>query len=233
MSAPPGPVVAVLTGHGTGDLVPAVRCARAVVRAGGTPVLLPALAMRSEHIVEVVRRSDALLLSGGGDIDPLRYGQVPGPFLVDVDTVRDQAELAAVAAARELGHRILGICRGAQLLAVATGGTLIQDLVSAGIEGHKDPGGGYATASHPIKIEPGSLVDDLYDGIPAVNSHHHQAVDDPGLVLTPTAWSDDGVIEALEAPRMLALQWHPEVGDSATEPHLQPFQWLVQGKVQC
>lgn len=206
------------------------RYVEAVLAAGGAPVLLPAVLMSEDQVFESVRGVDALLLSGGGDIHPSLYGARPEGELQEVDLARDAYERQAFLWMLERQRRVLGICRGAQLMAAATGGTLIQDLPTEGHEGHQDRTGGYATMRHGLKIEPGSLIGQLLDGIGEINSHHHQAVRDPGRTLTPTAWATDGVIEALEAPHLLAVQWHPEIGASASNKHLRLFEWLVQGQ---
>jgi putative glutamine amidotransferase len=114
---------------------------------------------------------------------------------------------------------------------VATGGTLFQDLAAEGLGGHLDVrhDRGYATLMHGVKSEVGSTADRVLDGLDAVNSHHHQAIGDVGDVLTATAWAEDGVIEAVEAPGMLGVQWHPEALIDTDERHLEPFRWLVDG----
>lgn len=202
----------------------------AVLAAGGTPVLIPATHLPADQLDEVLERIDGLLLSGGGDVDPTRYDATPTDTLEQVIPARDSMEIAAFESMVDRGRRVLGICRGAQLMAVASGGSLVQDLLAAGFSSHKDESGGYATHSHRIKAEPGSAVEAMLDGLDEVNSHHHQAVQDPGTLLTPTAWAEDGTIEALEAPHLLALQWHPEVGASASAAHRRPFAWLVHGE---
>jgi putative glutamine amidotransferase len=201
----------------------------AVLAAGGAPLLIPAVEMSGEQIAAVCERIDALLLTGGGDVHPSVYGAVPEAELDEVSLERDRVEIQLLEAMTAKGCRVLGICRGAQLMAAATGGVLVQDLPSIGHFGHKDHKGGYAAVAHPIKVEPGSLVEDLMNDLDEVNSHHHQSVAEPGRVLVPTAWSDDGIIEALEAPGLLAIQWHPELGASMSRTHRRPFEWLVQG----
>lgn len=208
------------------------RYVQAVLAAGGTPLLIPAVEMSAERIAAVCERIDGLLLTGGGDVHPSWYGEVPEVELDGVSLERDRLEVRLLEEMIASGCRVLGICRGAQLMAAATGGSLVQDLPTIGHLGHKDPDGGYATMVHPIKVEPGSLVETLTRGLGEVNSHHHQSVADPGRVLVATAWSDDGIVEALEAPGLLALQWHPEVSAGRSERHRRPFEWLVQGPDQ-
>lgn len=223
-------VVGIFVGLNAHELAHQHRYVAAVEAAGGSPLLVPGIPIGHDRLHELLERLDALLLSGGGDIDPSRYGAAPNDELEELDPGRDELELAAVQWALGSNRRVLGICRGAQLMAVATGGTLVQDLPSSGYTGHKDPTGGYATATHRVKAEPGSLTDKLLRHAALVNSHHHQAVEHPGSFLQPTAWSEDGVIEALEGPQWLAIQWHPEVGLSHSPHHLRPFEWLVHAE---
>ena len=151
---------------------------------------------------------DGLLLCGGGDIVPALYGQDDrGSDLLD--PVRDQAELRLVEAFLRAGRPILGVCRGMQLLNVALGGTMIQDL-----PGQIKP---FHTASgrdqvHPVRCAEGSLLHRLYGPVFPVNSSHHQAVDQLGNGLHATAWSEGGVVEALEHDQLpiVAVQYHPE-----------------------
>jgi putative glutamine amidotransferase len=156
-----------------------------------------------------------LVLTGGEDVEPARYGAAPHPKLQDTDPARDAAELALIAAARERRLPILAICRGIQILNVALGGTLYQDLESE--RPGSLPHAGDATR-HSLRVETGSLLGRTLgtgEGTTTVNSRHHQAVREVAPGLRPVAWADDGVIEAAEpadpgAPWMLAVQWHPE-----------------------
>jgi putative glutamine amidotransferase len=195
---------------------------RAVTGAGGTPVLIPSAIDATDMVDEALGAVDVLLLSSGGDVHPCAYGQDPRTTLDAVDRRRDRMELRAVDVARRQRKRILG----------ATGGTLFQDLVAEGLGGHVDDSHdrGYATLMHRVKAEVGSTVDRVLSGLEVVNSHHHQAIRDVGEVLTATAWAEDGVIEAVEAPGLLGLQWHPEALVAADERHLEPFRWLVTGE---
>jgi putative glutamine amidotransferase len=204
----------------------------AVVRAGGTPVILPTALDDDCHVDAIVDRVDALLLSGGGDIHPQEYGEPVRVTLDAVDHRRDRVERRAVQLAMAYGKRVLGVCRGAQLLAVATGGTLIQDLALEGHHGHIDHhhDRGYATLQHGVKAEVGSLAERSLDRRSDINSHHHQAIRHVGDVLHATAWADDGVIEAVEGPGLLGLQWHPETLIINDNRHRGPFHWLVDGK---
>jgi putative glutamine amidotransferase len=201
------------------------RYADSVAAAGGIPVLLPPL----PGIEEALARLDGLILAGGGDIDPAEFGAQPDPQTKAIRPDRDAAELTLASAALERGLPFLGICRGMQLLNVACGGTLHQHLPDlVGHDEHSPVSGGYG--SHPVKVAPGSRLAGVLghpgpqDEIP-VPTHHHQAVDRLGAGLTATAWTADGVIEAIEFAAAepngsgrdrsgfaLAVQWHPEAG---------------------
>jgi putative glutamine amidotransferase len=235
------PVVAVLTGHFPSDRASVHRSyLSAVWLAGGQPVMLsPPPPGALGRAIEVVERCDALLLTGGGDVDPARYGQAPSATLMAVDETRDTFELAAVDHCLAIGRPVLGICRGLQVLAVALGGRLHQDVATAGYEGHWDDANQHAPV-HGIRATPGSLAERSLAGHTKVNSVHHQAVADPGEHLVASAWADDDLIEAVEAAEggafgpLLGVQWHPErmlcppdgvVGDPR---HLAPFTWLVE-----
>ena len=185
---------------------------RALEGAGLVPLAVPTMlaADRTGAALAAVR---GLVLTGGEDVAPARYGAVPHPRLGEVDPVRDAAELALIAAARARGLPILAICRGIQILNVALGGTLYQDLDSErpGPVPHNDE-----TGRHPIHVEAGSLLErTLGTRAASVNSRHHQAIRDLAPGLAAVAWADDGVIEGAEPtdakePWMVAVQWHPE-----------------------
>ena len=187
---------------------------RALDRAGLVPLALPTM-LAPERATQALQASGVrgLVLTGGEDVDPARYGATPHPKLEDRDPARDAAELALIAAARERRVPILGICRGIQILNVALGGTLYQDLAS------ERPGPTAHTGDdvrHTVRIEPGSLLEKtLGTGSTTVNSRHHQAIRDLAPGLRAVAWAEDGLIEAVEAadsnaPWTLAVQWHPE-----------------------
>lgn len=195
------------------------RYADRVAQAGGIPLLLPPTA----GIETVMPRLDALLLSGGGDIDPARYGARPGPRTTAVSPGRDRAELALLAAALAAGRPVLGICRGMQLINVACGGTLHQHLPD--VVGHDEhaarPG---SFVPHNVTVAPGSALAAILGGSPdprAVPSHHHQGIDRLGTGLTATAWTPDGTVEAVERTEpgggfCVGVQWHPEAGQDVS-----------------
>ena len=152
-------------------------------------------------------RCDGLLLCGGGDVDYALYGQGDRGSQPP-DRARDQAELALLQAFYKAGKPSLGICRGLQLINVALGGTLIQDLPPEQRPFHT----GEADMVHPIRAEEDSILYRLYGPLFPVNSSHHQAADRLGTGLRATAWSESGVPEALELPGrpILCVQFHPE-----------------------
>jgi putative glutamine amidotransferase len=183
-----------------------------VLAAGGVPVILPAVA----DISGALPRLDGLLLVGGGDVDPVRYGALPHAKTGRVFPARDVAELALLHGALELGLPILGICRGLQLLNVALGGTLHQHVPD--VVGHGGHSGGEGTfARHDVHLRAGSgLARALNRTTLDVPSLHHQAIDRLGTGLMATAWSDDGLIEAAELdghPFTVGVQWHPEADE--------------------
>ncbi len=151
---------------------------------------------------------DGLVLAGGTDINPARYGQQPAPETDQPDDQRDQAETRLLQNALAQGMPVLAICRGMQLFNVVHGGTLIQHLPTA--SKHRLKG----QEVHDVQVAPGTrLASILGEGEHAVNSRHHQAVDRPGTGLIVSAIAPDGVIEALERPGdsfAVAVQWHPE-----------------------
>jgi putative glutamine amidotransferase len=181
-----------------------------VAAAGGVPVLLPPL----PGIAATVSRLDGLILTGGGDIHPGRYGEAPHPRTTRVSEPRDAAELELLDAALDAGLPVLGVCRGMQLLNVARGGTLCQHLPEEA--GHAPQPGTFG--SHQIRVGPGTRLAEILgaDGAALdVPTAHHQSVDALGDGLVPAAWAQDGVVEAVEldtgsAPFVVGVQWHPE-----------------------
>ncbi|UOY01970.1 gamma-glutamyl-gamma-aminobutyrate hydrolase family protein [Blastococcus sp. PRF04-17] len=187
--------------------------ADAVSRAGGEPVLLPTGATTAG----VVARLDGLVLAGGADVDPARYGADPGPHTTATRPDRDAAEVAVLEAALDRDLPLLAICRGMQLLNVHLGGTLMQHLPAVpGTQPHQLGLGMYA--ERKIRTDPRSRLDAVLGPTTTVNCHHHQALDRIAPALTASAWAEDGLVEGVEdtARRFcLAVQWHPETGDDA------------------
>jgi len=188
---------------------------RSVLAAGGVPVIL-APVLGPSWAARALDGIDGLLLTGGEDIHPEWYGATASPRLYPPSRERDLFELAAFAAARQRELPVLGICRGIQLINVALGGTLFQDLPSErpGPVSH-DPGGARDARSHAVELLAGSRAARALGGADlTVNSFHHQAVDRLANGLVASGWSPDGLIEAVEspaeAPFLLAVQWHPE-----------------------
>ncbi len=187
----------------------------AVRAAGALPVILSPL-VGAEHAALALEGMDGLLLTGGEDLDPAWYGAVPSPRLGRVDRLRDRFELALFAAARQRGLPVLGICRGLQLVNVALGGTLWQDLpTERPTHVAHDPPAARDARTHAVRLAAGSAAAAAVGATAlTVNSFHHQAVRDLAAGLRPTGWADDGVIEAFEgedgAGWLLAVQWHPE-----------------------
>lgn len=189
--------------------------ARAVLAAGGLPVILTPL-VDPAWTARLLDGIDGLLLTGGEDVAPSWYGAPPSPHLEAVSPERDRFELALFAIARERGLPMLGICRGIQLINVALGGTLWQDLATERPGPvHHSPDRHRTERTHRVRVQAHSLAANaLGRGELMVNSIHHQGIRDLAGRLTATAWADDGLIEAVEGPAdepwLLAVQWHPE-----------------------
>jgi putative glutamine amidotransferase len=187
---------------------------RALQQAGGIPVLLPPQLSKTARD-ELWRRLDALVLTGGGDLDPLRFGEARHPTVYDVSPARDELEIALTHRALAEDVPLLAICRGIQVLNVALGGTLYQDIPSdlgspithSQKERRDQP-------THPVKVQEGSRLAAILGRLEVdVNSFHHQAIKDLGPRLMSVGMAPDGVIEAAEVvdhPFAVAVQWHPE-----------------------
>jgi putative glutamine amidotransferase len=190
----------------------------AVEAAGGAPFHI-SLIPKVEYIDSVVDNLDGILLPGSdSDVDPLRYGQQPHQGLGTVHAIKDETDLLVIAAAERRRLPLLAICYGMQVLNVARGGTLIQDIGSLIPEAIKhEQGVPRDRPSHKVTILSESRLGQIAPSEEAVvNSHHHQVVDSIGNDLVAVSWSSDGLIEALEDPRRdrftVAVQWHPELG---------------------
>jgi putative glutamine amidotransferase len=190
----------------------------AVEDAGGSPIHI-SLIPNADYIESVVAQLDGILLPGSdSDVDPLRYGNQPHPQLGAVQTIKDETDLLVIEAAERRGIPIFAICFGMQVLNVSRGGTLIQDINSQVPNAIKhEQGIPRDRPSHLVRLSENTRLSQIAGAVDAiVNSHHHQAVESLGANLVATAWTTDGVIEALEDPRpdrfILAVQWHPEIG---------------------
>ena len=197
-----------------------------VVRAGGVPMVIPPVG-DEEVIVNTLDRIDGLILSGGGDINPLFSGLEPSPRLHGINGERDLPELLMTRLAYNRQIPMLGICRGIQTLAVALGGKVAQDIsATASLKHAQEADRGVAT--HSVKIEGDSALYDIYKQERLyVNSFHHQAVKDPGERFQVTARATDGTIEAMESTEMkpiVGVQWHPECLDEGGG----LFGWIVE-----
>ena len=186
-----------------------------VVRAGGTPVPVPPMedgpAWR-----ELVALGDGVLIVGGLDLDPARYGQAAHPKTVQTPTLRQEADARLLRWAERRQRPVLAVCLGIQSLNVYRGGTLVQDISDqvAGVIGHqREPG--EPRPRHPVRIDPASRLAKIVGATElSVNTSHHQAIAELGRHLEAVAWSADGIVEAAEDDRpdrfILAVQWHPE-----------------------
>ncbi len=204
----------------------------AIQQAGGVPVALPPQ-LSAASLARLCRGLDGLLLTGGGDLDPALYGETPHPTVCEVAPARDALECSAVRIALDRRLPILAICRGVQLLNVALGGTLFQDVGT-------DPGTELAHSqreprdqpTHKVRVQAGSrLAETLGTDELEVNSMHHQAVKGLGAGLAAVAWAPDRIIEGVEvtdASRfVLGVQWHPEELCGDSEPARRLFTALV------
>lgn len=194
----------------------------AVVRAGGTPFVLPSLG--AAVVDDMLDALDGVVLTGGGDVAPVRYGATPSPEVHNVDPLRDEFDLALVARALARDIPVLAICRGMQVVNVALGGSLVQHIDDHQVLDHP------AAPGHEVRIDPDSdLAAALGVSSLEVNSMHHQAVLDAAPGLRPVAWAHDGSVEAVEQPgnrHLVAVQWHPELMEQPVQQGL--FTQLVE-----
>jgi gamma-glutamyl-gamma-aminobutyrate hydrolase PuuD len=182
----------------------------ALAAAGADPVLLPTGAVSAG----MVARLDGLVLAGGADVEPGRYGQPASPHTIVVRPDRDDAELAALHAALDRDLPLLAICRGMQLLNVALGGDLIQHLPERTGSATHDPGPG-AFEAREVRVAEGSRLHQILGPSAAAKCHHHQALDRIATGLFASAWAEDGTVEAVESSERrfcVGVQWHPEAG---------------------
>ncbi len=208
---------------------------RAVEAAGGIGIILAPLLQAVDDLAELL---DGLLLSGGADIDPARYGDdAVHDETYGVDDERDSFELAIFDAMLNRDKPVFGICRGIQVLNVALGGTLIQDVPSehpgAADIGHRQHERKLTDSDigHTVSATQDHLFPIFENGSLGVNSFHHQAIRDLSPQLAATAYSPDGLIEAVsmpDNPSVFGVQWHPELMFERHPEHLKPFSRLVE-----
>lgn len=209
------PIIGVTSKVGEDEFTVGSDNITSILMAGGIPVILPSSADNAE-IEQILSRIDGLYMTGGEDIVPAYYGEEPHPMLGTVSPSRDQFEIAIARKALDIGKPVLGVCRGCQLLNVAAGGTLYQDIHSQLDEqllqhAQKSPKG---HGSHHVNVAKDSLLYRLTgEGKLLVNSRHHQAVRQIAPAFRVSALANDGIIEAIESrehPFALGVQWHPE-----------------------
>lgn len=206
---------------------------RAVERAGGAPVILP-ITDSVDTIWELVKGLDGIVFTGGADIDPALYGEEPIFGLGTIDTLRDGFEFELLnRVIRETSIPVLGICRGFQLINIAFGGTLYQDMKTQRPEGMNHSLGIFPKyyPAHILKVKEGSWMHGIFDGEIGTNSLHHQAVKDLGKGLIPTLHAKDGLVEGfeLEGERFLAaVQWHPEMMIQTDAKYLRFFEGFIE-----
>lgn len=194
----------------------------AVARAGGVPVLLPPLPLAedggasAQELAAQARAAvggvEGLLLAGGADVDPSLYGRPVGSRTTVVHPGRDAWEIHLLEAAMPIGIPVLGVCRGAQVLNIAAGGSLVQHLPDVvGHDGHRPATG--VTGAVDVTVEVGSQLHEVLGGSAVVPCYHHQSIDEVGTDLRAVAWAADGTVEAVEGAGpgfVLGVQWHPE-----------------------
>ena len=228
------PVIGITANFGDKGAELAEGYFRSIEMAGGIPVVIP---ITENHIelAALLDRIDGLMLSGGADINPLYLGEDPIPQLGSINPRRDRMEILLTRLAYDRQLPILGICRGIQVLTAVLGGKLYQDIQSQSessfpIKHSQDLARG--VASHFVDAVPGSIVQTLLGDRFAVNSFHHQAVSKCGPLLRPTAYSADGIIEAVESTEyksVVGVQWHPECFILEDDRCMHPlFRWFVE-----
>ena len=206
---------------------------QSVLKAGGTPLIIPPFTDK-EAMLEVLDRVDGLLFSGGGDLNPLFVGEEPVRELHSINFMRDEQELFLARLAFDRQIPMLGICRGIQMIAVALGGEVYQDIYSQqeGVHLKHSQDLDRSIASHSVNVVKDSVLASVFGSEKLfVNSFHHQAVKNAGPHLRVSATSPDGVIEAVESSEhksIIGVQWHPECFALKGDDSMMPlFEWLV------
>lgn len=221
------PVVGITTNYESIDATVRSAYYRQILRAGGTPLLIPPVADIST-ILSTLDTVDAVLLTGGGDFNPLWNGDEPVPGLHNINRERDLPELLLTRFAYDRQMPLLGICRGIQTLAIALDGHVVQDMPHTEQLLKHSQDADREEPTHSVSIFPQTTLHSIYNADRIyVNSFHHQAIDVPGSRLRTSAKAPDGTIEAIESSEhkaVLGVQWHPEwLGDDG----LPLFRWLV------
>lgn len=222
------PLIGITTNHEGIDATLREVYYKQIVSAGGTPVLIPPVA-DNDVLLNTLDTLDAIVLSGGGDFNPLWAGEQPVPQLHNINNERDLPELLLTRYAFDRQLPMLGICRGIQTLAMSLGGHVEQDIKPSPTLIKHSQTSHQSTQTHSVNIKPGTLLSEIFDGEDTiyVNSFHHQAVDNPGKHMRTAATAPDGTIEAIESSEqkpVIGVQWHPEwLADDG----LPLFRWLV------
>lgn len=222
------PLIGITTNHEGIDATLREVYYKQIVSAGGTPVLIPPVA-DNDVLLSTLDTLDAIVLSGGGDFNPLWAGEQPVPQLHNINNERDLPELLLTRYAFDRQLPMLGICRGIQTLAMSLGGHVEQDIKPSPTLIKHSQTSHQSTQTHSVNIKPGTMLSDIFDGEDTiyVNSFHHQAVDNPGNHMRTAATAPDGTIEAIESSEqkpVIGVQWHPEW---LAEDGLPLFRWLV------
>lgn len=222
------PLIGITTNHEGIDATLREVYYKQIVSAGGTPVLIPPVA-DNDVLLSTLDTLDAIVLSGGGDFNPLWAGEQPVPQLHNINNERDLPELLLTRYAFDRQLPMLGICRGIQTLAMSLGGHVEQNIKPSPTLIKHSQTSHQSTQTHSVNIKPGTMLSEIFDGEDTiyVNSFHHQAVDNPGKHMRTAATAPDGTIEAIESSEqkpVIGVQWHPEwLADDG----LPLFRWLV------
>lgn len=206
-----------------------------ILKEGGIPIVLPFpddITLADEISKSVIELVDGVIIPGGADVDPIHYHEEPINELGRTLYQRDAYELSIIKAAKDLKKPVFGICRGLQLMNVAFGGTLYQDLIKQNPDSYmkhaQDAPGNFPT--HYIDIEEDSIFFNIFGPKAYVNSRHHQGVKDVGTGFRVTARAADGVVEAIESSQnsLFAVQWHPENMWRDDDKQLQIFRDFIK-----